>query len=176
MKYTSAAVIALLMNISFEEANASVIQQKMQNLLEQQDTLQDALQDEAIEDVDNVMAESPATPPPKGDAAVDPPAKVNKVENPDDVSVDAPAAEKKEDAPPALNSSDPAKGLKEEEKKEEKKVVKKEEAAEAKPVKAANATAEAAKKAEPKEEKEVKKLEKEVPDLDKKKYPGCPSS
>lgn len=175
MKYTSAAVIALLMNISFEEANASVIQQKMQNLLEQQDTLQDALQDEAIEDVDNVMSTSPATPPPKEDAAVDPPAKVDKVENPDNVSVDAPAAEKK-DAPPALNSSDPAKGLKEEEKKEEKKEVKKEEAAEAKPVKAADAKAEAAKKAEPKEEKEVKKLEKEVPDLDKKKYPGCPSS
>jgi|TARA_B110000305_G_C18840957_1_gene360097 hypothetical protein len=43
MKYTSATVIALLMNITIEDANASVIQQKMANLLEQQDLLQDAL-------------------------------------------------------------------------------------------------------------------------------------
>ena len=44
MKYTSATVIAVLMNVmSIEDANASVIQQKMENLLEQQGYLQDAL-------------------------------------------------------------------------------------------------------------------------------------
>lgn len=146
----------------------------MQNLLEQQDLLQDALQDEAIEDVDNVMSDTPATAAPKQeDAKVDPPAAVKKVDNPDDIKIEDP--EEKKDAAPALNSADPAKGLKEEEKKEEEK---KEEAAEAKPAKAADTKVEkeAAKKAEPKEEKEVKKLEKEVPDLDKKKYPGCPST
>jgi len=144
------------------------------------------------------MNEAPATPPAKADAKVDA-AAVKKVENPDKISMDTPEKkEEKEEAAPALNSADPAKGLKEEEAKEEKKEEKatedkeekkkpakedaekkdekKEEATEAKPAKEAKAEKEVTKKAETKEDKDVKKLEKEVPDLDDKKYPGCPST